>query len=1156
MQERGRLGEDQALKIVRDIAGALECAHQNGMVHRDVKPDNILINKNGTAKLADLGLARHQNDDAHLTQSGQALGTPFYMAPEQVRGEIDNLDTRADLYALGATLFHFVTGQPPYQGETSAVIMAKHLSDPPPMANRICADVSSGCSKLILKLMQKDKAQRLQTPHELIEQVDRLLKLPAAARGLTTGPRVPVKGAATTAPRDAVRPRLEQEPPAAPAPKKSPAFYAGVGAGVVLLLGLAGMLLMSSDKPSQSRKSDPKPVSTVQEQPVLATGDAKTTPEKVEVPPDVPKESPLERHWREAKAFATAQPNAFDEILRRYNHLSPTAVGTPLEAEIQVEIADVERKLAAAAKEALAALEKQIGEAVAIGDYDAALAASSALPPALSRTLAEQLEAKRHALREEAEGKIRPVLEKATAASGDADPAAGLRALETIAALKFQPLAEERQNLKERLDGELANVDELRARKAKLDAEKRLAELLGRFDHALLEFKDESAASRVAKEAKGASDLDPVREQANALSAILEAATTERKRQDEAMASLKGRPFAVGKDTGAIERVADGLVYVKISFEKMSATKTVKIADLTPEQKAELFPPLKEIPPALQISDALQKLIRGQEDLAAATQLLNAVPDFPLTPHYLELIQSRKAAVMETEAQKAWTELTDAAAKPLQKPEDALPVFEKLTAFFNAYGQTKFALEHADEMTALRNKLEQIANPNFVKNGAFETGKLDGWDVVVDKPENAQLVSDIAHGGKSCMRLARGSISQSVRLTPGQTYEASCWVKRSEYMGAVLFNIDDSRDPGMSKHNALAELNEWTRWSIVFTAQKPEHKISVALIGPPAAIGSVYVDEITVGKPNASTASSKATIPPDAIRFGGNAYKSFPTPLGAREAQQRCQEMGGHLLVVNTEAEQEFVLKAFATLNQQLWVGLVKRGEEWTWVTGEPIQVNHWVTGRPDEGTAARMMPVTGKWNAGNEARPLGFICEWDAGSNDPKQPSTPVVQTPAAAQFMGEDPKTQGNWKKFFGKDGYAIQGDETKSPAYAQFACNGIPYVWERQTDEPRALDRVQRGKVAACWYSQDKPMLCDVKLTDGREHTLAVYLMDWRERGASTLVEILDAGSGKVLDSRVVSAYGQGKYIAWRLKGNVQIRFTVQGGKYAFISGVFFQ
>ncbi|MBI3829589.1 MAG: protein kinase [Planctomycetes bacterium] len=244
LAKEGKLPETRALKLMLDIARALECAARQNIVHRDIKPDNILLAKTGEAKLADLGLAKKidDEDDAHLTQSGRAVGTPHYMAPEQVRGEGGAFDIRTDLYAVGATLFHLVTGSTPFQAPTAAAVMAMHLTDAPPKANEVEHVVSEGCARLIARLMEKKPEQRVQTPEKLLEEIESLLNPPkatgkrSAVRSTTTGPRVPIRGL-TTGPRTPVSPRGAQ-----PAPldrgKPSGALIAGAVAGVVLIAGL------------------------------------------------------------------------------------------------------------------------------------------------------------------------------------------------------------------------------------------------------------------------------------------------------------------------------------------------------------------------------------------------------------------------------------------------------------------------------------------------------------------------------------------------------------------------------------------------------------------------------------------------------------------------------------------------------------------------------------------------------------------------------------------------------------------------------------------------------------------------------------------------------------------------------------------------------
>ncbi len=162
------LAEPRALELVSQIARALECAQKHGMIHRDVKPDNILMDREGTAKLADLGLARQVSDEStRLTQAGTAMGSPHYISPEQASGEAD-IDVRADIYSLGATFYHLVTGSTPFTGPTPAVIMTKHLNETPAPPHAVRPSVSDATSNVIMKMMARDRNARYQTPAELI----------------------------------------------------------------------------------------------------------------------------------------------------------------------------------------------------------------------------------------------------------------------------------------------------------------------------------------------------------------------------------------------------------------------------------------------------------------------------------------------------------------------------------------------------------------------------------------------------------------------------------------------------------------------------------------------------------------------------------------------------------------------------------------------------------------------------------------------------------------------------------------------------------------------------------------------------------------------------------------------------------------------------
>jgi eukaryotic-like serine/threonine-protein kinase len=170
--------EKEALRIVLAIAEALKHAFGRGLIHRDIKPENVILTKQGDVKLADLGLARLTDDEKWgLSEAGMAIGTPYYISPEQVRGEI-NIDIRADIYSLGATLYHMVTGNVPFGGETPNEVMRKHVDlkvtiVPPDHLN---PNLSAGLGMVVETMMAKNREHRYQTPDDLILDLKCLLR--------------------------------------------------------------------------------------------------------------------------------------------------------------------------------------------------------------------------------------------------------------------------------------------------------------------------------------------------------------------------------------------------------------------------------------------------------------------------------------------------------------------------------------------------------------------------------------------------------------------------------------------------------------------------------------------------------------------------------------------------------------------------------------------------------------------------------------------------------------------------------------------------------------------------------------------------------------------------------------------------------------------
>ncbi len=168
----GRFSERDAIIVIRQAARALAVAHAAGIVHRDIKPDNIMFTSRGELKLVDLGIAKRLDEDQSLTLTGEAVGTPQYISPEQIRG-LKDIDARADIYSLGATFYHLVTGHAPYKGTSGALVMSMHLTHPLPDPRIYAPVLSDGLCRVLRKMMAKEREER----YESMEALDRDLYL-------------------------------------------------------------------------------------------------------------------------------------------------------------------------------------------------------------------------------------------------------------------------------------------------------------------------------------------------------------------------------------------------------------------------------------------------------------------------------------------------------------------------------------------------------------------------------------------------------------------------------------------------------------------------------------------------------------------------------------------------------------------------------------------------------------------------------------------------------------------------------------------------------------------------------------------------------------------------------------------------------------------
>jgi serine/threonine-protein kinase len=172
IHRRGTLPQPETMSILLQTAAALQKAASIGVVHRDIKPDNILLTSDGEVKVADFGLARVRSQTNGLTEIGVALGTPTYMSPEQIQGQ--TVDARSDLYSLGATTFEMLAGRPPFEGETALALALQHVQNAPPNLRTIRPDVDEEFVHVIERLLAKNPEDRIGSAADLTRIIKKI----------------------------------------------------------------------------------------------------------------------------------------------------------------------------------------------------------------------------------------------------------------------------------------------------------------------------------------------------------------------------------------------------------------------------------------------------------------------------------------------------------------------------------------------------------------------------------------------------------------------------------------------------------------------------------------------------------------------------------------------------------------------------------------------------------------------------------------------------------------------------------------------------------------------------------------------------------------------------------------------------------------------
>jgi len=736
----GGLPEAQVVGIGIAIADALVHAHQQGILHRDIKPDNILIDQRGTPKLCDLGLARLEvqtEEEKSLTQDGTALGSPHYISPEQARGQSD-LDSSTDLYSFGATLYHLLTGKTMFAGATSAVIMAQHLTSACPAPADRGVEASKGLVAILAKLLVKDRACRYRTAREVADDLARVAKGDAPLHAGVPQAQWPFLGGPAAFPsRKLAVHGAPMAPDAVHAPHRSargaggPALMVRCAViAVVLVIAVGAWYLISAGNHSQPSAAVSPPVA-----PALDVHSASDAPS---LQADTPAAA-WHRQFSAAEEFAQQNPTRYAEAIAAFEVVRTAAAGTDLASKSAAAIAEIAKRRDEAVE---SAARQYLDAATALakaGRFDSAIAVWEKAATGDRGLLADRAAQATTALRGQAEKTMQTFSDGVAACQGDKRWPEAMKILAGADAIEYQAWRPR-----------LATLREALVHDQKADAEAVQNAILAKAEAAFTRHAeaavdaalrmDLAAVHKEVSDTRADLAVKGLPAKVQALSETSDALDKAAAASQAALAALKDgkeHAFEKAKDTvtGVVTNVTADEIAVQIKIPGGgSAGMRIRIADLVPAERMRLAGSFKPESASEYVAHGIIALAAGDAKTAKAD--LAHAAEHPLAPVCQSLLDEKLLGAVEAAAKTAWDAIVRAAGAGKVPEAKAKELLDRIKAFDAEHGKTAFAAAIADKLAALTERLSGQVAP-----AALDLGGGQKLEVILINPGKFQMGS-------------------------------------------------------------------------------------------------------------------------------------------------------------------------------------------------------------------------------------------------------------------------------------------------------------------------------------------------------------------------------------------------------------------------------
>jgi Protein kinase domain/Galactose oxidase, central domain len=849
MPDTGGMDEELALHIAMQVARGLDYAHQHGIIHRDIKPDNILVTEDRIAKVCDFGLARHTAEETRMTQTGIMLGTPHYVSPEQARGDKD-VDIRSDIYSLGATLYQFATGETPFQGSSAAVVMTKHLTEELPWPADVNPMVSENVCRLIARMMAKDREDRYQTPAELLTDLELVIDGKAPQSEMLAAGRSSVgqRGASELkrALRQKRRQRLAENAGTAgqllepvEGPRSLPlGVLAGIGAAAVLLLGVVGwMLLRSSGNGSDAARVSEAAASQAWAEKIIplekleskdqaiellanlgafkgAHGDTDFAKGKLEnmvrlklnaeqllagggTPPPAGDEK-LKEMYEYAESLWKKNQDDHKAAIARFEKVRSAGKDTKWELMAEEAVANVKKARLKALEATYKDLRERAEKLIKAGDYDGAMGVFDQPAEKFGDALKPRCATERAKLKHDAEARFKAAISAAEQCSKDGVPEKGLAELAKVKSLRYAAYAPKLGELSARLEKEKLDVAANFQKQKLARARKAFESIMTGYDELMLAGKWRRAGEFVAGkkqnlDAQVRKDLPPGLDEARKIAKLLADWQAGRK---DALKDLVGKQIELKKRTGdtvkgELVKVLGNTLFVKVTFRiggtVGSSRRDVRFSELAPGELEKLLPAFKAKGTGGHL--AAMHLAMSRKDFPTARRELASAGKHHLTRHYATRIEIAEKGAVEFNAEKVW--LADVA--PLLKkeyaPKEAKAVLAALDGYRAAHGSTKFAATRKSEVANAR-ALAQDATDKSPDGMLAKVQKLFHGKVVKFDPKTlmVELLYDFSDEGQLedwCLSDQSAWKIAAGRLQATKTPSVSTMLSKASFAGFV-----------------------------------------------------------------------------------------------------------------------------------------------------------------------------------------------------------------------------------------------------------------------------------------------------------------------------------------------------------------------------------